>query len=246
MFAEYGEDTQRIIDAQPLTSFPIPDDLRQRYQALKGIDLTGPNALTLLMPLQGRRTGSVVLPRCGYPSGAGTDCRGTEKDPAFIGYRHRQEDGYLAACEVIRRTVDLDKKEITREDIVERSAVDAYTGRKVKPGEIETKDTASDYDAKLMLDDRVKAMSEDLFQLLLDTGGPHQETVIFCTRDHHANQIMIALNNLYSAWCPEGAAHAEGMVHLPVHRQSRPAPARQRLDPGVSRLEELPFHRHDR
>ncbi|HET9524229.1 MAG TPA: hypothetical protein VFO90_08350 [Terrimicrobiaceae bacterium] len=124
--------------------------------------------------------------------------------------------------------------------------MDAYTGRKVKPGEIETKYTASDYDAKLMLDDRVKAMSEDLFQLLLDTGGPHQETVIFCTRDHHANQIMIALNNLYSAWCPEGAAHAEGMVRLPVHRQSRPAPARQRLDPGVSRLEELPFHRHDR
>lgn len=53
LFAEYGEDTQRIIDAQPLTSFPIPDDLRQRYQALKGIDLTSPNALTLLMPYKG-------------------------------------------------------------------------------------------------------------------------------------------------------------------------------------------------
>jgi type I restriction enzyme R subunit len=112
-----------------------------------------------------------------------------------------QEDGYLAACEVIRRTVDLDKKEITREDIVERSAVDAFTGRKIKPGEIEDKYSASDYDAKLMLDDRVVAMSEDLFQHLLDTGGPHQKTVIFCTRDHHANQIWIALNNLYAAWC---------------------------------------------
>jgi type I restriction enzyme R subunit len=52
-----------------------------------------------------------------------------------------------------------------------------------------------------MLDDRVKAMSENLFQFLLETGGPHQKTVIFCTRDHHANQIMIALNNLYAAWC---------------------------------------------
>ena len=59
----------------------------------------------------------------------------------------------------------------------------------------------SDYDAKLMLDDRVKAMSEDLFQFLLETGGPHQKTIIFCTRDHHANQIMIAMNNLYAAWC---------------------------------------------
>ncbi len=26
-----------------------------------------------------------------------------------------QEDGYLAVCEIIRRTVDLDKKEITRQ-----------------------------------------------------------------------------------------------------------------------------------
>ncbi|MBM3838884.1 MAG: hypothetical protein FJ398_13140 [Verrucomicrobia bacterium] len=50
-------------------------------------------------------------------------------------------------------------------------------------------------------DDRVKAMSENLFQFLLETGDPLQKTVIFCTRDHHANQIMIALNNLYAAWC---------------------------------------------
>lgn len=112
-----------------------------------------------------------------------------------------QEDGYLAACEVIRRTVDLDKKEITRQDIVERSATDAFTGRKIKPGEIEDKYNARDYEVKLMLDDRVKAMSEDLFQFLLATGGPHQKTVIFCARDSHANQIMIALNNLYSDWC---------------------------------------------
>jgi hypothetical protein len=74
--------------------------------------------------------------------------------PAEYSIGDGQEDGYLAACEVIRRTVDLDKKEITRADIVERSAVDAFTGRKVKPGEIENKYTASDYDAKLKLDDR--------------------------------------------------------------------------------------------
>jgi type I restriction enzyme R subunit len=112
-----------------------------------------------------------------------------------------QEDGYLAACEVIRRTVDLDKKEITRQDIVERSGVDAYTGRKVKPGEIEDKYSAHDYEVKLMLDDRVKAMCEDTFQFLLETGGPHQKTIVFCARDSHANQIMIGLNNLYLSWC---------------------------------------------
>jgi len=365
LFAEFGEDTQHIRDAQPLTSFPTPDQLRQRYQALKGIDLLNPNALPLLMPYKGGEaarwyfqdaairatleriaagqkkillslatgTGKTVIAsqllyklaqgrqltralfvcdreelriqgmgkmhaifgdnaqevstanpclnarilvatyqtlnitaeddvpqfwKDNYPpdffshiiidechrsawgkwsvilrdnpnaihigltatprivvGGGKKDEAGKKKDEEITNHNLQyfgqpvyeysigdgQEDGYLAACEVVRRTVDLDKTEITREDIVERSAVDAFTGRKLKPGEIEDKYTAGDYDAKLMLDDRVKAMSEDLFQFLLETGGPHQKTVIFCTRDHHANQIMIALNNLYAAWC---------------------------------------------
>jgi type I restriction enzyme R subunit len=112
-----------------------------------------------------------------------------------------QDDGYLAACEVIRRIVDLDKKEITKEDIEKRSAFDPYTGKKVRPEDIEEQYTAKDYEVKLMLDDRVKAMSEDLFQHFLSTGGPHQKTIVFCARDSHANQIMIALNNIYANWC---------------------------------------------
>jgi type I restriction enzyme R subunit len=112
-----------------------------------------------------------------------------------------QDDGYLAACEIIRRTVDLDKKEITRKDIEERSAVDPFTGKPIKPGDIEDKYTATDYDSILMLDDRVNAMCEDLFQLLLDSGGPHQKTILFCARDSHANRVMIKLNNLYEQWC---------------------------------------------
>lgn len=114
-----------------------------------------------------------------------------------------QDDGYLATCEVIRRVVDLDKKEITKEDIEKRSAFDPYTGRKVNPEDIEEQYNAKDYEVKLMLDDRVKAMSEDLFQHLLSTGGPHQKTIIFCARDSHANQIMIALNNIYEQWCKD-------------------------------------------
>ena len=112
-----------------------------------------------------------------------------------------QDDGYLAACEIIRRTVDLDKKEITKEDIERRSATDPFTGKDVKPEDIEEKYTAKDYEVKLMLDDRVKAMSEDLFDHFLTTGGPHQKTIIFCARDSHANQIMIAMNNIYEKWC---------------------------------------------
>ena len=112
-----------------------------------------------------------------------------------------QDDGYLAACEVVRRVVDLDKQEITKEDIEKRSAFDPYTGKTVNPDEIEELYTAKDYEVKLMLDDRVKAMCEDFFQHLLDTGGPHQKAILFCARDSHANQVMIALNNIYEKWC---------------------------------------------
>ena len=114
-----------------------------------------------------------------------------------------QEDGYLAACEVIRRTVDLDKKEITRKDIELRSAFDPYTGKKVNPEGIEEQYNAKDYEVKLMLDDRVKAMCGNSFQHLLDTGGPRQKTIIFCARDSHANHVMIAMNNIYERWCKE-------------------------------------------
>jgi len=120
-----------------------------------------------------------------------------------------QDDGYLAACEVIRRVVDLDKKEITRKDIEERSAVDPFTGKPVNPGDIEDKYTATDYDNILMLDDRVNAMCEDLFKLLLDSGGPHQKTIIFCARDSHANRIMITLNNIYEKWCRDSQRTAK-------------------------------------
>jgi type I restriction enzyme, R subunit len=93
-----------------------------------------------------------------------------------------QADGYLAACEVVRRAVDLDKQEITKEDIQRRSAVDAYTGTPIEPSEIEDRYGARDYEVKLMLDDRVRAMTEDLFDLLLESGGPHQKTTIISAR----------------------------------------------------------------
>jgi type I restriction enzyme, R subunit len=112
-----------------------------------------------------------------------------------------QDDGYLASCEVMRRTVDLDKDGVTKEDIEKKSATDPYTGRTVDPDEIEPAYTAKAYETKLMLPDRVGAMSADLFDLLLKTGGPHQKTIIFCARDSHATQVAMALNNLYEDWC---------------------------------------------
>ncbi len=112
-----------------------------------------------------------------------------------------QEDGYLAASEVVRRVVDLDQHEITREDIEKRTATDPFTGQKIDPEAIEECYTAQQYEEKLMLPDRVQAMCADLFQHLLDTGGPHQKTIIFCVRDSHATMVAQEMNNLYQAWC---------------------------------------------
>jgi len=114
-----------------------------------------------------------------------------------------QEDGYLAASEVVRRVVDLDQQEITREDIEQRTVTDPFTGQEVEPQVLEERYTAQQYEEKLMLPDRVRAMCADLFQHLLDTGGPHQKTAIFCVRDTHATMVAQELNNLYQAWCRE-------------------------------------------
>ena len=46
-------------------------------------------------------------------------------------------------------------------------------------------------------------MAQDLFSYLLETGGPEQKTIIFCVRDRHADDVAIALNNLYAAWCKQ-------------------------------------------
>lgn len=119
------------------------------------------------------------------------------------GITEGQADGYLAACEVIRRAVDLDKIEITREDIEQRSAIDPYTGQTVNPGDIAPSYHVRSYDRVLLLPDRVTAMSEDIFQHLLDTGTPHQKTIIFCASDAHASNVAIELNNIYSRWCQQ-------------------------------------------
>lgn len=106
-----------------------------------------------------------------------------------------QEDGYLAACEIIQRVVDLDQQEITRKDIEARTATDAMTGKAVDPAELQERYNAREYETKLMLPDRVRAMCEDLFEFLKETGGPHQKTIIFCARDTHATAVATELNN---------------------------------------------------
>jgi len=113
------------------------------------------------------------------------------------------EDGYLPACEVIRRITDLDEKGVTRNDLERLGVKDAITGMKIKVAEARNNYEATSFENLIQLPDRVRAWCEDFFGMLLRTGGPHQKTVIFCVRDTHADAVSAEMNNLYANWCAE-------------------------------------------
>lgn len=119
------------------------------------------------------------------------------------------EDGYLAACEIVRRDIFIAGKTaneretgLDKDDIREARLVDPNTG---KPIELSEDDQAhydaEDFEQAIQIPERVRVMAEDFFHYLLASGGPHQKTIVFCVRDHHADEVAIALNNLYAEWC---------------------------------------------
>ena len=114
------------------------------------------------------------------------------------------EDGYLAACEIQMAQVNLDATGLTAADIVARNPRNAITGQPLTAAEIAAAYEKTDYEATLLLPDRVNAMCLDLFTRLLASDperGPHQKTIIFCARDRHADDVAVAMNNLYAQWC---------------------------------------------
>jgi type I restriction enzyme R subunit len=118
------------------------------------------------------------------------------------------EDGYLAACEIVKRDIFINAKPdteretgLTHDDLEGVRLVDADTGDPLSLDEIKRRYEAPDFENRLVLPDRVKAMAQDLFSHLLATGGPEQKTIIFCARDRHADDMATAINNLYAEWC---------------------------------------------
>jgi type I restriction enzyme R subunit len=111
------------------------------------------------------------------------------------------EDGYLAACEIQKGRVNLDDTGITKDEIIARNPVDAITGQPITAEQIEELYQRTEYEDRILLPDRVLAMCQDLFNYLLETGGPEQKTIIFCARDRHADDVAVAMGNLYSSWC---------------------------------------------
>ncbi len=118
------------------------------------------------------------------------------------------EDGYLAACEIVRRDIFLGRHEadervdgVTQEDLWDKRLTDARTGAPKTIAETREQYVASTFEDKLLLPERVEAMCRDLFDQLRDSGGPEQKTIIYCARDEHADRVAAVMNNLYASWC---------------------------------------------
>jgi type I restriction enzyme R subunit len=113
------------------------------------------------------------------------------------------EDGYLAACEIIRGRVNIDNTGISIEEVLAHHPKDANTGQPITRDQLRELYEKTQFEDRILLPDRVLAMCKDLFNYLLATGGPEQKTIIFCVRDRHADAVAIELNNLYAKWCAE-------------------------------------------
>jgi len=115
-----------------------------------------------------------------------------------------QEDGYLAACEIVKRKASIDSTTFTKEEILRAGVKDIRTGKPLTAEDL-TKDeyTGKDFDDELFIELRTPKMCQDLFQLLCDNGGPEQKVIIFCTREIHADRVAQHMNNLYVGWCKE-------------------------------------------
>ncbi|GJL75573.1 DEAD/DEAH box helicase family protein [Nitrosomonas sp.] len=115
-----------------------------------------------------------------------------------------QEDGYLAACEIVKRKASIDNTVFTREEILKAGVKDIRTGKPLTEEDLPKAEyTGKDFDDELFIELRTPKMCEDLFKLLCQNGGPEQKVIIFCTREIHADRVAMQMNNLYARWCQE-------------------------------------------
>ncbi len=114
-----------------------------------------------------------------------------------------QEDGYLAACEIVKLKPSIDWETFTRDDVAAMHPIDTRTGRPVAPDDLKDQYQGRNFDDDLIIPDRINAMCADLFSRLCEHGGPEQKVIIFCTRDLHADRVAMQMQRLYAAWCKE-------------------------------------------
>jgi type I restriction enzyme R subunit len=112
------------------------------------------------------------------------------------------EDGYLAACEILKRNVNLDEQIISLDEVMKHNPRNAITGQPITTiEELKELYEKTDYESRLLLPDRIFAMCKDFFDTLLKSGIVEQKTIIFCVRDIHAELVSKELNNMYNDYC---------------------------------------------
>ena len=125
-------------------------------------------------------------------------------------YLQGVRDGYLAPAEIEtwdlfhdRRAVPERVRGVLRSDLAGKKLTNALTGQPVTPDAVAERNEGAALEQKLILPERVEAMSKHLFERLLVHGenDPHQKTIVFCASDHHADLVTNQLNNLYAGWC---------------------------------------------
>lgn len=114
-----------------------------------------------------------------------------------------QEDGYLAACEIVKLKPSIDWKTFTRGEVLAAKPIDARTGKYILPEGLKPQYVAKNFDDDILLPERINVMCADLFKRLCEHGGPEQKVIIFCTRDLHADRVAMQMQRLYAAWCKE-------------------------------------------
>ena len=145
----------------------------------------------------------------------GEDAQITEDNYRYFGqpvYEYgiasAMRDGYLAAMRLITSNVitagQLEREEGVQRDTLEPDVVrDAKTGREASVAELRPHYSGGALEDRLLLPDRIDAFADDLLQRLLESGGPHQKTLVFCMTVDHARRVVAALGNRYAEWCKE-------------------------------------------
>ena len=118
------------------------------------------------------------------------------------------EDGYLAAMQIVRtntfinRNADSEQETgLRRIDLEGTTITDALTGEQVNTDDISEEYSAGSFESRILIPSRVHTWCRNLFEYLVASGKPEQKTIIFCVRDRHADDVAIALNNIYADWC---------------------------------------------
>jgi type I restriction enzyme R subunit len=115
-----------------------------------------------------------------------------------------QEDGYLAACEIVKRKASIDHRKFTKEEILAAKPTNIKTGQPITEADLNKElYTGRDFDNEIFIELRTPAMCQDLFKQLCEHGGPEQKVIIFCNREIHADRVAMQMNNLYTNWCKE-------------------------------------------